>query len=222
MAPIDVSGLAAWIAERSLGVHRFLFGITGPPGSGKSTLAEALAGELGAPVVPMDGFHLPNAVLAARGLRDRKGAPETFAAQTFVDVVRRLRVAADDVECPTFDRELDEPVADAVRVTPDDVIVLVEGNYLLLDDAPWTQLAGLFDAVAYLDVADEVRVGRLVERHVAFGRSRSEAFDFVRRSDEANARRIQPGRSRADVIVSLAGPSVSERPRQESNLRPFA
>ena len=201
IAPQD---LVAWIIERSASTDRYLFGIAGPPGCGKSTLAERLGAELDAPVVPMDGFHLSNAELVERGQLGIKGAPETFAASAFVDLVSELRQANAMVACPTFDRMLDETVADRVRVTPDDAVVLVEGNYLLIDEAPWGELAGLLDDIAYVDVPNDVRVERLVDRHVASGRGRVEALDFVRRSDEPNARRIEPGRVRADVLVSSA------------------
>jgi len=201
IAPQD---LVAWIIERSGSTDRYLFGVAGPPGCGKSTLAERLGAELDAPVVPMDGFHLSNAELVERGQLGIKGAPETFAASAFVDLVRELRQATAMVACPTFDRMLDETVADRVRVTPDDPVVIVEGNYLLIDEAPWGELADLLDDIAYVDVPNGVRVERLVDRHVAFGRDRVEALDFVRRSDEPNARRIEPGRVRADVLVSSA------------------
>ena len=192
-----------WIIDRARVRDRYLFGIAGPPGSGKSTLAARLGADLRAPVVAMDGFHLPNAELIERGQLDRKGAPETFAAQSFVELVRRLRHPSGVVDCPGFDRTIDEPVAGRVRVTPDDVVVIVEGNYLLLDEAPWGDLAELFDAVGYLDVADEMRIERLVDRHVAFGRERSEAIDFVHRSDEANTQLVVASRARADVFVSF-------------------
>lgn len=206
---VHAGDLAGWIVERSSGAQRYLFGIAGPPGSGKSTLAVTLADELAAPIVPMDGFHLPNAALAASGLLGFKGAPETFDADAFVELVRRLRTATDAVESPAFDRTIDEPVADQVRVEPDDVVVIVEGNYLLLDEPPWSELVDLFDAIAYLDVPDDVRVLRLVDRHVEFGRTRFEAVDFVNRSDEANTRRITRSRHRADVLVSSTSLSDS-------------
>ncbi len=202
--------IVTWLAERSIGAERYLFGIAGPPGSGKSTFAARLAGELAAPIVPMDGFHLPNAVLAERALLDVKGAPDTFDVEAFVDLVRRLRTGTDVVECPAFDRTIDEPVADQVRVTPHDGVVIIEGNYLLLDEPPWSELVDLLDAVAYLDVPDDVRVKWLVDRHVEFGRSSSEARDFVCRSDEANARRVTLSRRRATVVVALAPTSDSE------------
>lgn len=199
---IQSAQLSSWILEQSAGADRYLFGIVGPPGSGKSTLAASLGGELGAPVVPMDGFHLTNAELVERDLLHLKGAPETFAASAFVDLVRALRRPTGVVLCPTFDRATEEPVPDQVRVVPSDPVVIVEGNYLLLEEVPWNELAVLFDAVAYLDVSNDVRVDRLVARHVEFGRGRSEALDFVRRSDEVNARRVEPARARADLYVS--------------------
>jgi pantothenate kinase len=194
--------LASWIRERSAGAGRYLFGIAGPPGSGKSTLAQRLGAALGAPVVPMDGFHLSNATLRARGQFDVKGAPGTFAAVDFVGLVTELRHAGRAIECPEFDRTIDEPVAGRIRVSSDDVVVVVEGNYLLLDRPPWSALPDLFDSIGYLDVPADVRLQRLIDRHVAFGRSREEAAEFVRRSDEANAVLVEASRTRADLIVS--------------------
>jgi pantothenate kinase len=194
--------LFVWLRERSAGRDRYLFGLAGPPGAGKSTLAAELATALDAPVVPMDGFHLPNATLDERGLRSSKGAPETFAADRFLDCIRALRDPTANVLCPVFDRRRDEPVPDGVVVTPDDVVVIVEGNYLLLDGPPWAEVAELIDAVAYLDVPGPLRRRRLVDRHVSFGRSHPDAVDFVMRSDEANARRVEASRQRADLFVS--------------------
>ena len=199
---VTADELASWIRERSAGADRFLFGIAGPPGSGKSTLAQRLGAELGAPVVPMDGFHLPNATLRARGQLDVKGAPETFAAADFVELVTALRSAGRAIACPEFDRTLDEPVAGRISVSPGDVVVVVEGNYLLIDRPPWSALPDLFDSIGYLDVPADVRLRRLIDRHVAFGKSRDEAAEFVRRSDEANAVLVEASRTRADLIVS--------------------
>jgi pantothenate kinase len=149
----------------------------------------------------MDGFHLTNDVLQRRGLLAVKGAPETFDAAGFLALVRALRNASEAVSCPGFDRMIDAPVADRVRVVPGDVVVLVEGNYLLLDRPPWAWLSEAFDAIAYLDVPDEIRRSRLIARHVEFGRDPADAAEFVHRSDEANAVLVQASRSRADLIV---------------------
>ncbi len=195
--------LADWISAQCEGASRYLFGVAGPPGSGKSTIADRLGVTFGAPVVAMDGFHLSNAELDRRGQRGIKGAPETFASRAFVDLVRNLRAPSNDVWCPAFDRTIDEPIPDQIRVGPEHGLVIVEGNYLLLDQPPWGELCDLFDAVAYLDVPDAVRVRRLIERHVAFGRERADAAVFVERSDAANARLVEASRARSTVQVAV-------------------
>ncbi len=186
--------------------RRQLLGLVAPPGGGKSTLAAALAaarpGQV--QVLPMDGFHLAQTELVRLGRADRKGAPDTFDAAGFVALLQRLRAqrpADPPVYAPEFRRELEEPVAGAVAVAPDTPLLLVEGNYLLLEDEGWGPVAGLLDACWYLDLPDAVRVPRLVARHVAHGRSPEAALEWVMRSDEANARRIAATRPRADWVL---------------------
>ncbi|MFD0038182.1 nucleoside/nucleotide kinase family protein [Streptomyces anulatus] len=186
---------------------RCVLGIAGPPGAGKSTLAEQLVTALDgrAALVPMDGFHLAAAELERLGRADRKGAPDTFDAAGYAALLRRLR-APDPVHAvyaPAFDRSLEEPVAGSLPVPPDVPLVVTEGNYLLLDDGPWAPVRGLLDEVWFLDLDPEVRVRRLVDRHVRHGRPRHRAEAWVARSDEANARLVERGRGRADLIVRL-------------------
>ena len=198
---MGAADLSAWVREQATGVDRFLFGVAGPPGSGKSTLAKRLGNELGAPVVAMDGFHRPNAELVASGLRNVKGAPETFDAPAFVRLVRSLRDPTRTVRCPAFDRVIDEPVSGKVTVDPRDSVVIVEGNYLLLEQEPWSSLSGLLDATAFLDVPSPLRITRLVARHIEFGRERADAIEFAHGSDAANAVLVEASRSRADLVV---------------------
>ncbi|MGB3737529.1 MAG: nucleoside/nucleotide kinase family protein [Ilumatobacter sp.] len=201
---LNANGLAAWIGDQAAGSDRFLVGIAGAPGSGKSTLAAQLAGELDAVLVAMDGFHLSNAELDRRGVRCIKGAPQTFDADGFVAAVRALRRAESDLSLPDFDRDLDEPRQDRVRVPASARIVIIEGNYLLLGAAPWVELRRLLDAVAHLDIDTAVRVRRLIERHVRFGRTPDEAAAFVHASDEPNAALVEAARHRAHLIVKRA------------------
>lgn len=199
----------AELLEFVAGIHttgkRFLVGLTGPPGSGKSTLAAELADSLCSlpPVVPMDGFHLAQAVIEAKGLADRKGSPETFDSSGFVHLLNRIARPADEgvVYAPRFDRSIEEPVADAIRIEPTDELVIVEGNYLLLDEPPWAQIRPVLHLCAYLELDDATRIRRLIERHVRHGKPRPVAERFVRNSDEKNAQLIKSGRSRADFIV---------------------
>ncbi|RNL73196.1 nucleoside/nucleotide kinase family protein [Streptomyces sp. I6] len=191
---------------------RHLLGIAGPPGAGKSTLAAELVSRLGperAVLVPMDGFHLARAELERLGRAGRKGAPDTFDAAGFAALLTRLRTreAGTTVYAPAFDRGIEEPVAGSIAVGPDVPLVITEGNYLLHDEGPWARIRALLDEVWYLELPDAVRVPRLVDRHVRFGKERSDAECWVRDSDEFNARLVARGRHRAHLTVR-AGPGA--------------
>jgi len=186
------------------GRDRCLLGIAGAPGAGKSTLASALLEllEPDAVVVGMDGFHLANRVLVEDGLLERKGAPETFDAAGFRILLARLRTNDDEVVyAPEFHREIEEPIAGAVAVRRAVTIVIVEGNYLLLDDGPWQGVRDLFDEVWYLDLDGRTRRERLLRRHVAFGKSPEDARSWVRDSDERNAALVEGTAGWADKVV---------------------
>ncbi len=182
------TGLANLIRARADGPGRFLVALAGPPASGKSTLAATLAATLspGARVVPMDGFHYDDAVLEARGLRSRKGSPPTFDAMGFLHLIRRLR-DEDEVAIPIFDRSMELSRAGADIVGPDDRILIVEGNYLLLDEDPWRRLAPMFDLTVFLDVTEDELVRRLTARWKAHGREDQAARDWIASNDLPNA-----------------------------------
>ncbi|MCZ4590222.1 nucleoside/nucleotide kinase family protein [Rhodococcus opacus] len=184
--------------------QRRLLGIAGSPGSGKSTVAAAVLAALGssAVVVPMDGFHLAGAELVRLGRSGRKGAPDTFDAAGYVALLRRLREPdGETVYAPEFHRDVEESYAGSIAVPPDVPLVITEGNYLLLDEQPWSRVRGLLDEAWFLAPDEEERVTRLVERHVRFGKSPEDAREWVRRSDERNTALVEPGRARADVLV---------------------
>ncbi|MFD4759326.1 nucleoside/nucleotide kinase family protein [Streptomyces sp. NPDC058439] len=185
--------------------HRRILGIAGPPGAGKSTLAARLVDALDglAVLVPMDGFHLAQAELERLGRAGRKGAPDTFDAAGYTALLRRLRHPEPEttVYAPGFDRALDEPIAGAVPVPPDVPLVVTEGNYLLHDEGDWAPVRGLLDEAWFLDLEPALRVRRLVDRHVRFGRPRPYAERWVAESDESNARLVERGLSRADLVV---------------------
>ena len=200
-------GITAWVKQvderqRERAPHRTVVGIAGPPGAGKSTLAARLAEEIGAVIAPMDGFHRTNAELERLGRRDRKGAPDTFDADAFVEHLEAVTRGTADVSWPGFDRDIDEPVSGAITIRATAPLVVVEGNYLLLDNAPWNRVPELLDEVAWIDVDDDVRVERLIARHIEFGRSPAEADRFAYGSDAANAALIARSRHRATVVVS--------------------
>jgi pantothenate kinase len=184
--------------------ERRLLGLTGAPGAGKSTMAVALCDELGpvAARVPMDGFHLANQVLRQLGLADRKGAPATFDVGGLHALLRRLRANDEDVVyAPEFFRDLEEPIAGALAIPQQVRLIIVEGNYLLLDEGPWRDTSGLLDEVWYLRPADALRHDRLLLRHQANGRSPAAAEAWVAGNDEPNARLVATTADRADLIV---------------------
>ncbi len=188
--------------------ERRILGIAGLPGSGKSTLAQRLVEELDgqARLVPMDGFHLPNAELARLGRSDRKGAPDTFDVEGYLELLRQLRSTGEEaLLAPSFSRELDEPVASAIRVSCDVPLVITEGNYLLLPDGLWAQVRGLLDEVWFVEQDEQTRVRRLVQRHVEFGKTLEAARAWVLSSDQENADLVATTRTRADRVVRLPG-----------------
>jgi pantothenate kinase len=183
---------------------RVMIGICGAPGAGKSTLATTLVDELGrsAVYVGMDGYHLAQAELVRLDRADRKGAPDTFDAAGYVNLLSRLAVQGDEtVYAPEFRREIEEPIAGAVAVRPDHRVIVTEGNYLLLADEPWRRVRDLLTETWFLAPAESLRQDRLIARHQAFGRSLAEARERSLGSDERNAVLINATRQAADLVL---------------------
>lgn len=200
-----VNTLAERIHDLRGEVPRQIVGIAGAPGSGKSTLAVELARRLQLQkvptvVVPQDGFHLDNQILDAWGMRSRKGAPETFDAAGFVALVRRIR-GGETVFAPVFDRARDISIGGAEMVSKDCAVVIVEGNYLLLDEAPWHDLVELFDLSAFLDVDLPDLRARLIQRWLSHGLSRAAATRRAEQNDLANAGRVIGARLPCDLLL---------------------
>ena len=146
----------------------------------------------------MDGFHLDNAVLQGRGLLSRKGAPETFDAEGFVELIRRVK-AGGEVVYPTFDRTRDLSVAGAAVIDAGCDVAVVEGNYFLFDEAPWRSLAGLWDISIWYDTPESVLLERCVQRWLDHDHRPEDARARAAGNDMVNARRIIGARLPADV-----------------------
>lgn len=196
----DLVGVMETLCKRR---GRVIVALAGPPGSGKSTLARELAQKLAvrAEVLPMDGFHLSTAVLEQMGLAHRKGAPETFDAAGFADLLTRVR-QGHRVSYPTFDRGRDQTVANGGSIAEETGVVLAEGNYLLLDSPPWKELTGVFDLTVRLDVPMDELEARLMQRWRHHGLTIDEAFGRVHGNDLPNAMLVQENSIAPDYIIA--------------------
>lgn len=187
---------------------RLTVAIAGPPGAGKSTLAERLAGALAArsvpaSVLPMDGFHMDNGLLAERGLLKRKGAPETFDVRGLADILRAVRTG-EEVLAPVFDRDRELAIAAARAIPAGPQAVVAEGNYLLLDEEPWRGLAPLFDLTVMLAPPEAELRRRLDARWRHYRLSEEAILDKLDGNDLPNGRRVLGNSRKADFVFDDA------------------
>ena len=192
---------------------RLVIGLVGLPGSGKSTLAAKFVDAVNehtnaktAVALSMDGFHLSKAALAQfadpAAALTRRGSPWTFDPAGLADKLRTLRKNPDEsTTWPDFQHGVGDPVADAISISPDAKLIIVEGLYLLHREHGWN-LTGLLDECWYLDTSMDVAMERLVKRHMAsWGFSREQALDRLAINDSLNADIVLQSRERADYFV---------------------
>ena len=201
--------------QRTAG-RRILVLLAAPPGAGKSTLASFLerlsrerAGLYPVQAVGMDGFHRRQEYLLSHTaeregktirLVEIKGAPVTFDLEKLLSAVRR--VAAGEV-CgwPVYDRMLHNPVEDALTV--DGEIVLLEGNYLLLDEDGWRGLKDYADYTISVSAEEGFLRERLIDRRIKTGAEREAAIRFVDFSDMPNVRTCLAKTGPADLELAV-------------------
>ena len=194
---------------KALSGNRIVVALAGPPGAGKSTVSQALVEALNsvmpgsAVVVPGDGFHYDDAVLGSLNLLDRKGSPDTFDVGGFRSLLLRLRANNEPVVAvPVFDRILEISRA-AGQLIPSDVkYLIVEGNYLLLDLAPWSSLRDCFDATIMLQVDRRTLEARLLDRWRSLGFDEATSFEKVHRNDLPNADIVISASNIADFTIT--------------------
>lgn len=204
MSRIDALARAALLQNSP---QRFVLGVVGKPGVGKSTFTDYLHEHLSddaVAILPMDGFHMSNERLIDLGRRDRKGAPDTFDLGPFAEILAEIRDGkGEEIRFPIFDREIEASIPDAGVISAEVKLVIVEGNYLLHTQDGWEKIRSFLDESWFLVIDDELRLKRLIARHIKFGKSPQDAEDWSRGTDEVNARLIEESKSEADLIVLL-------------------
>jgi pantothenate kinase len=194
---------------------RYIVFIAGPPGSGKTTLGvlwETLAREHDFPVavqtLPMDGFHFPNAKLNGRtilrdgksiSLRKIKGAPESFDRKAITRAFHDL-CSEREFTWPKYDRQIHDPVPDAIPVLAEGII-MVEGNYLLLDEPGWRAFKPIADLTIFIECDETLVRQRLLARLQRGGRSYKNAIQHYEFNDYPNWKRVMQHRLKSDVVL---------------------
>ena len=195
----------AKIVESANNTSRTIIGIVGKPGGGKSTVSKYLLKGMDpslVSVVPMDGFHLSNKVLNDLGRSDRKGAQDTFDVKGFTTLIARIKSdGAVPIYYPIFDRAIEESIAAQGVVYPSTRVVIVEGNYLMHDQNGWEEVSPLLDQSWYAYLDEDIRISRLISRHIAFGKDPESAKAWAKGSDQVNAELIELGVARCDFLI---------------------
>ena len=189
---IDFEGLVALAQGLLARPGRQVIAIVGAPGAGMSTLVERLAESLDeTAILPMDGFHYDDAVLHQMGRRPWKGAPDTFDVGGLRSTLARLRDPAEGpVAVPVFDRDLEISRGSARIIGPEARLILAEGNYLLLNAAPWPSLRPQFDLTIRIEVPEDELRRRLTRRWIGYGLTEAEIAFKLDENDLPNGRLI--------------------------------
>jgi fructokinase len=206
---MDLNTVIARVLDTPAREARKLIAVVGAPGAGKSTISAPLMAGLAkagarAAVIPMDGYHLDDRILGPRGDLSRKGAPQTYDVGGFRAMIDRV-ARGDTVYIPVFDRSREIAIAGAEEIGAEIDTLVVEGNYLLLQDGDWAGIKDRWDISLFLDVPEEVLERRLMARWRDLGMSEDQARTKVAGNDLINMRTVLDRSAPADITVPNGG-----------------
>lgn len=186
---------------------RTIIGIAGKPGAGKSTVVSEIEKRFRPSevcVIAMDGYHLSDETLKELGRYERKGAPDTFDAKAFISLLTKVKSEhKSEHRFPIFHREIEASIEDEGIVPSSAKVIVIEGNYLFSDELNWEGVFPLLDHSWFIEIDNELRIQRLIARHVKYGRTPEVGEERSRGTDEANARFIGKTSKRAENIIKL-------------------
>ena len=185
--------------------NRYFIALSGPPASGKSTISQKLANDLSAKeynssILQMDGFHYDDLILKEKKLLLKKGAPETFDVMGLINFVSRLQ-KEDEVVIPIFDRSLELSRSSAVIISKNTKVIIVEGNYILLNSYPWCELHKFFNTTVMINCEKKILEKRLIERWKNFNLPKEEIDEKVYKNDLPNGVNVLKNSIKADYIL---------------------
>ncbi|KAH1258361.1 putative uridine kinase [Glycine max] len=201
--------------------HKLLVGLAGPPGAGKSTLAHEVARRINklwpekassfdSQVEPPD-VAIVAPMMNLEEAHARRGAPWTFNPLRLLTCLKNLRIHG-SVYVPSFDHGVGDPVEDDIFVNLQHKVVIVEGNYLLLEDGVWKEISSLFDEKwqvlilprhMYIDIDIDEAMQRVLKRHISTGKPPDIAKQRMENNDSLNAELIMKSKKNADIIIKL-------------------
>jgi uridine kinase len=181
-----------------------IIGVVGGSGSGKTTVTRAIqqAMDVRAALLDQDCYYKD---LSHRTPNERRQVnfdhPDSIDADLMVAHLEQL-ARSEPIDKPTYDFAAHTRAPGRVRVEPS-AIVLVDGILLFADK----RLRDLFDIKIYVDVADDIRFIRRLERDVV---ERGRSMEDVIRQYLATVRPmhlefVEPSKRYADVILPEGG-----------------